>query len=57
MKSADGYSSLVLVPTFLTMGLAGAWHGAGLQFVIFGLLHGAYLTINHVWRIRAEERF
>ena len=33
------------------MGLAGIWHGAGLQFLIFGLLHAAYLAINHAWRI------
>jgi D-alanyl-lipoteichoic acid acyltransferase DltB (MBOAT superfamily) len=33
------------------MGLAGIWHGAGLQFLIFGLLHAAYLSINHAWRI------
>jgi hypothetical protein len=33
------------------MTLAGIWHGAGLQFLVFGLLHSAYLTINHAWRI------
>jgi len=45
-----GFLTMVLVPTIFTMGLAGAWHGAGLQFVIFGLLHGAYLVINNGWR-------
>ena len=33
------------------MGLAGIWHGAGLQYLIFGLMHAAYLSINHAWRI------
>lgn len=41
---------LIATPTFITMALAGIWHGAGLQFLIFGLLHATYLTINHAWR-------
>jgi alginate O-acetyltransferase complex protein AlgI len=46
-----GFSSMVMFPTIVTMGLAGVWHGDGLQFLIFGLLHGTYLTINHAFRI------
>jgi D-alanyl-lipoteichoic acid acyltransferase DltB (MBOAT superfamily) len=46
-----GFVTMMLVPTLITMLLAGIWHGAGLQFVIFGLLHGTYLTINHAFRI------
>jgi D-alanyl-lipoteichoic acid acyltransferase DltB (MBOAT superfamily) len=44
------FAYLIAVPTFITMALAGIWHGAGLQFLIFGLLHAVYLTINHAWR-------
>ena len=29
--------------------LGGLWHGAGWTFVIWGLLHGIYLMINHGW--------
>jgi len=46
-----GFVSMVAFPTLVTMSLAGIWHGAGLQYLIFGLLHGFYLTINHAWRI------
>jgi len=35
---------------FVTMLLGGLWHGAGWNFVLWGALHGAYLTINHLWR-------
>ena len=35
---------------FLTMLLGGIWHGAGWTFIIWGMLHGAYLMINHAWR-------
>ena len=38
------------------MTLAGIWHGAGLQFLIFGLLHATYLSINHAWRVFRPSR-
>jgi D-alanyl-lipoteichoic acid acyltransferase DltB (MBOAT superfamily) len=34
----------------ITMALGGLWHGAGWTFVIWGVLHGSYLAINHLWR-------
>jgi hypothetical protein len=33
------------------MGLSGLWHGAGVTFILWGLLHGVYLVINHGWRM------
>lgn len=47
----DGFVSMVALPTLFTLFLAGVWHGAGVQFFVFGLLHGTYLVINHAWRI------
>jgi alginate O-acetyltransferase complex protein AlgI len=46
-----GFATLVMAPTLITMGLAGVWHGAGLQYLIFGLLHGGYIVVNHAMRI------
>jgi D-alanyl-lipoteichoic acid acyltransferase DltB (MBOAT superfamily) len=34
----------------VTMLLGGLWHGAGWTYVVWGALHGAYLTVNHAWR-------
>jgi D-alanyl-lipoteichoic acid acyltransferase DltB (MBOAT superfamily) len=34
----------------ITMLLGGLWHGAGWTFVIWGALHGAFLSVNHLWR-------
>jgi len=34
----------------VTMLLGGLWHGAGWNFIIWGGLHGVYLSINHLWR-------
>jgi alginate O-acetyltransferase complex protein AlgI len=39
-----------------TMLLGGLWHGANWTFVIWGLLHGLYLTINHGIRRILGER-
>ena len=47
---AGAFMSLVAFPTMLSMFIIGVWHGAGWQFAIFGLIHGAYLTINNAWR-------
>lgn len=33
----------------ITMFIGGLWHGAGWTFVIWGLMHGVYLVINHGW--------
>ena len=33
-----------------TMTLGGLWHGAGVNFLIWGLLHGAFANIAHVGR-------
>ncbi|MBI5265039.1 MAG: MBOAT family protein [Bradyrhizobium sp.] len=41
---------MIALPTILTMFISGVWHGAGWQFIIFGLLHGLYITINRAWR-------
>lgn len=32
----------------ITMGLGGLWHGAGLQFVVWGLIHGAGLGVERL---------
>jgi alginate O-acetyltransferase complex protein AlgI len=34
----------------LTMALGGLWHGAAFTFVVWGLLHGAYLVVHNVCR-------
>lgn len=44
------FAVLVATPTIVTLFISGVWHGAGLTFIVFGLLHGSYLVINHAWR-------
>lgn len=33
----------------LTMGIAGLWHGAGWNFVLFGLCHGVALSVERIF--------
>lgn len=44
------FATLVALPSVFTMFVSGVWHGAGWQFLVFGLLHGLYLTVNHGFR-------
>jgi len=45
------FAYLLMFPVLLTMFVSGLWHGASYGFVIWGLIHGFYLTINHAWRL------
>jgi alginate O-acetyltransferase complex protein AlgI len=38
-----------------TMVLGGLWHGAGFTFVIWGAMHGLFLTINHRWSEQTKK--
>ncbi|VTU14625.1 D-alanyl-lipoteichoic acid biosynthesis protein DltB [Variovorax sp. SRS16] len=40
---------------FITMLLGGLWHGAAWTFVLWGALHGAFLTINHLWNAKVRR--
>ncbi|MDR3537596.1 MAG: MBOAT family O-acyltransferase [Acetobacteraceae bacterium] len=50
-RTLGGFSATIALPVLITMALAGVWHGAGLQFIVFGLLHALYLSVNHAWRV------
>jgi alginate O-acetyltransferase complex protein AlgI len=39
------YSNLIV-----TMFISGVWHGAGTNFIVWGLWHGMLLTGNRSWR-------
>ena len=41
-----------VIATILAMGIAGLWHGASWTFVVFGLIHGAALGGNQIWKRR-----
>ena len=50
-----GFVQIVAYPLLTSMFVAGVWHGANLPFLVFGLLHGSYLVVNHAWRLLTPE--
>jgi alginate O-acetyltransferase complex protein AlgI len=47
----SAFITLLAFPTIVTMAVSGIWHGAGYTYIVWGLLHGAMLSINHGWRL------
>ncbi|MCH8621925.1 MBOAT family protein [Undibacterium sp. TS12] len=41
---------------WLTMLLAGVWHGAGWNFFLWGAVHGSMLLLNHFWHHCLQAR-
>jgi D-alanyl-lipoteichoic acid acyltransferase DltB (MBOAT superfamily) len=50
-RSLPGFVSMMVGPIVTTMVLIGVWHGPSWTYVLFGLLHAAFLLINHTWRL------
>ena len=53
--TVGAFSYVLMFPMLLTMFVSGLWHGAGYGFVVWGVLHGFFLTINHAWRLLASR--
>ena len=45
------FVNLLAFPIILTMLISGLWHGAGYTFLLWGLVHGIFLAMNHGWRL------
>lgn len=43
-----GYGRM-LAALWITMLLGGLWHGAGWQFIVWGLMHGTMLVVHRLW--------
>jgi len=45
-----------LLPTFLSMLIIGAWHGAAWNFFIFGAMHGVFIGVYEAWSTLMKKR-
>ena len=54
-RAQRGWKNDVLIsiffPNLLVFLIVGVWHGANWTFVVWGLMHGGLIVINHLWRI------
>lgn len=51
------FAVATVVPTIISFILVGFWHGAAWTFILFGLMHGLYLSLNEFWRqLRRKAR-
>jgi alginate O-acetyltransferase complex protein AlgI len=50
-RTAPGFFTMIGAPVVATMALVSLWHGASLPFLLFGLLHAAFLLVNYAWRL------
>lgn len=55
MKNRNFHKSMLA--TILAFVIAGLWHGASWMFVIFGLLNGIGLVINHYWKKKIRKKY
>jgi alginate O-acetyltransferase complex protein AlgI len=46
----------VYLNVLITMFLSGLWHGAGLNFIVWGLWHGMLLSVYRLWSNWRESR-
>ncbi|MEQ1590439.1 MAG: MBOAT family O-acyltransferase [Gallionella sp.] len=46
--SRNGWGRAMLA-ALIVMTLGGLWHGAGWTFILWGLMHGTYLTAHRAW--------
>jgi alginate O-acetyltransferase complex protein AlgI len=53
--TVGAFVHLLMFPTLITMLVSGVWHGAGYGFIVWGFLHGLFITINHAWRLVAPR--
>ncbi len=44
----------ICVNLLVTMFISGLWHGAGYNFILWGLLHGFMLAVHRWWRHRPD---
>lgn len=56
LKNWSAFFVTVVLPSFITFFLLGVWHGAGWGYVVYGLLNGAYVSVNEAYRELKRRR-
>ncbi|MDO4333626.1 MAG: MBOAT family protein [Eubacteriales bacterium] len=46
----------MLLNLMLVFFISGVWHGAGWNFVVWGVMHGAVYVLTRIWQMQKKER-
>lgn len=46
----------MLLNLMLVFFISGLWHGAGWNYIVWGVMHGALYVATRVWQLRRKER-
>jgi alginate O-acetyltransferase complex protein AlgI len=49
------FGAATALPMVIAFVIVGLWHGAAWTYVVFGLIHGLYLSINEAWRLYRRQ--
>ena len=41
----------IVAPTIIAFFFIGLWHGAGWNFILFGIVNGIYIIIYNIWSV------
>lgn len=44
------FTYTTIFPTMFVFLVLGIWHGPNWNYIVFGLMHGIYVVINHLWK-------
>ena len=55
LRGWPSFALEIAIPIFISFVLVGLWHGAGWTFIIFGAMHGVYLSVNEAWNLRRKN--
>lgn len=56
LGGSRGSRARTLLNLFLTMSLGGLWHGATWTFFVWGMLHGAFLSVHRLFQDACANR-
>src|SRR5207237_305701 len=56
LGGSRGSIAFVCRNVLIVMLVSGVWHGAGLNFVVWGLWHGVLLVVHRLWSGEREAR-
>ena len=46
---------IFVIASVLTLFICGVWHGTGINFLLWGLMHGVALSVQKIWNVSTKK--